>query len=79
MCNLPHITFNAIIDRYGELFLGKDYSVKIYSYIVINQDTLETKDIITFYNSVYLNQMKKYILIYKEHAKQVKAQIAISA
>ena len=49
---------------------------KIYTQCVVNQDTQQTKDIIIFYNEVYLKQMKQYVLVYKETAKQAKQEIA---
>jgi hypothetical protein len=52
--DLKDITFNAIINKYAYLFQNKEYIHKIYTQIVINQDTGETQDIINFYNSVYL-------------------------
>ena len=66
------ITFNTIINNYAHLFSSKEYVTQIYTKCVVNQETGETKDIINFYNEVYLKQMKHYILLYKEQAKSVK-------
>ena len=43
--------------------------MNIYTKCVVDQETGETKDIIAFYNKVFLNQMKEYILVYKEEAR----------
>lgn len=48
--DLKHITFNTIIVKYAQLFYSKEYVNKIYTQCVVNQETGETKDIITFYN-----------------------------
>ena len=72
---LKHITFNIIIKQYAYLFQSKEYVSKIYTQCVVNQDTGETQDIINFYNAVYLKQMKQYILLYKDQAKNVKASL----
>lgn len=72
---LRQITFNNIINKYAYLFQSKEYVAQIYTQCVINQDTGQTNDIINFYNEVYLKQMKQYILMYKEPAKEVKKQL----
>jgi hypothetical protein len=64
------ITFNTIINNYAHLFSSKEYVTQIYTQCVVNQDTGETKDIINFYNEVYLKQMKNYILLYKDDVKK---------
>jgi retinoblastoma-like protein 1 len=54
---LKQITFNTIINKYGLLFQNKEYVTKIYTQCVTNEIG-ETADIITFYNQVFLKEMK---------------------
>lgn len=63
---LKHITFNFIISQYAKLFEFKEYVNAIYTHCVVNHETGETRNIIQFYNDVYLKEMKKYILLYKD-------------
>lgn len=70
--NLEHITFNTIIMKYSELFQSQEHVQRIYAKCVVNQDTLDTQDIISFYNHVFLKQMRNFVLLYKDQAKQAK-------
>jgi len=56
---------------YSNLFLNKSYVASVYSNCVINQETMETKDIIYFYNEVFLKQMKSYILLYRDELRLI--------
>lgn len=49
---------------------------QIYTECITNQETGERKDIIKFYNDVYLKQMKKYILLYRDQAREVRNELA---
>jgi len=73
--DLKQITFNTIINKYAYLFQSKEYVSKIYTQCVISQDSGETQDIISFYNQVYLKQMKQYIILYKGQAKKASVQL----
>lgn len=42
---------------------------------MVNQETGETKDIITFYNEVYLRKMTQYIRLYKEQCRKIKQSL----
>ena len=71
--DLRQITFNHIITQYAQLFKYKRHVEKIYQDCVVDHETGETKNIIQFYNEVYLKQMKQAILVYKDQAKNAKA------
>lgn len=70
--DLRQITFNHIITQYAQLFKFKRYIEKIYQECVVDEESGETKNIIQFYNEVYLRQMKAYILVYKEQARNAR-------
>lgn len=73
--DLKNITFNFIINAYAKLFCFKEHVQAIYTECVTNQDSGEKKDIIKFYNDVYLKQMKKYILLYRDQAREVRQEL----
>lgn len=70
--DLRQTTFNHIITQYAQLFKFKRHVEKIYQDCVVDHESGETKNIIQFYNEVFLKQMKVYILVYKDQAKNAK-------
>ena len=52
--DLKHVTFNHIINQYAKLFEFKEHVQAIYTKCVVRHETGETRNIIEFYNEVYL-------------------------
>ena len=59
------ITFNNIITKYAELFKNVKHIHQIYIQVSIDEDGAVKKDIIQFYNEVYIKVMKTYIISLK--------------
>lgn len=57
-----NITFNNIITKYADMFKNQKQISNIYIQVVIDQDKGEKKDIIHFYNEIYIKIMKDYII-----------------
>ena len=58
------ITFNMIITKYSELFKNSSKSVhNVYMQVYYSPD--ERKDIINFYNDIFIKHMKEYIISMK--------------
>jgi len=62
------LDFNTIIKTYTSLFIDKENTSLVWSKCKIN-DKGDTKDIISFYNEVFLPIMQPCILAYKGQAK----------
>lgn len=56
------ITFNNIITKYSDMFKNLKQIANIYIQVLIDQDRGDKKDIIHFYNEVYIKVMKEYII-----------------
>jgi retinoblastoma-like protein 1 len=56
------ITFNNIITKYADMFKNQKQISQMYIQVVIDQEKGDKKDIIHFYNEVYIKVMKDYII-----------------
>lgn len=63
----PSITFNNIITKYTDIFKHIKNIHNIYVAVMINAESGERKDIINFYNDVYIKVMKEYIISSKSY------------
>ena len=70
------ISFNNIITVYSELY-QEDEVVEVIARIPGEGD--ETVDIIKFYNSVYIGQMKKYLFSMATQPEPTEPRIAVLA
>lgn len=77
--DMKSINFNSIIDRYANLYENTEYVTQIYTHCVINPETGETRDIINFYNDVYLKKMRPYILLYKDECLTIQKNLELKA
>lgn len=57
------IQFNNIINKYAEIFKHQKSIVNVYMHVYYREG--EKKDIIHFYNDVYIKVMKEYIISMK--------------
>ena len=64
----PQITFNNIITKYADMFKNQRQVSPIYISVVIDYEKNERKDIISFYNEVYIKVMKEYIIATKNQS-----------
>ena len=58
----PPISFNNIITKYADMFKNQRQISNVYIQVVIDFEKGEKKDIISFYNEVYIKVMKEYII-----------------
>ena len=58
------ITFNMIITKYSELFKNNSKAVQNV-YMQVYYSPNERKDIINFYNDIFIKNMKEYIISMK--------------
>lgn len=71
------ITFNLIITKYSELFKSNSKQVlNVYMQVYYNPN--ERKDIINFYNDIFIKHMKEYIISMKPDATPL-AQIQMNS
>ncbi len=59
------ITFNNIITKYADMFKMQKQISNIYISVVIDAEKGIRKDIINFYNEIYIKIMKEYIIASK--------------
>ena len=57
------IQFNNIINKYAELFKSQRVVLPVYMHVYYGNG--EMKDIIHFYNDIYIKSMKEYIIAIK--------------
>jgi len=60
-----NISFHNIISKYADLFKKTKFVQNVYIKVNINSETGEKKDIISFYNDVFIVKMKIYIISLK--------------
>lgn len=65
------MTFNNIISKYSELTKNNRASVNVYMKVFYTPD--ERKDIINFYNDIYIRHMKEYIISMKPGSQPLMA------
>ena len=63
------IQFNTIITKYTELFMNS--KTVFHVYMQVSTLNGEKKDIIAFYNEVYIKEMKDYIISMKPEPEPV--------
>ncbi len=65
------ITFNMIITKYAELFKNSRAVYNVYMQVYYHPE--EKKDIINFYNDIFIKYMKEYIISMKPDAEPLGA------
>jgi Retinoblastoma-associated protein B domain len=62
------IQFNHIINKYSEMFKNQRSIIHVYMQVPCANN--EKKDIINFYNDIYIKSMKDYIISMKPGSNQ---------
>lgn len=60
-----NMTFNCIINKYGEVAKDNKSFQRVYFKVLIDPENDKEADIITFYNEVYIKVSKQYIMSLK--------------
>ena len=68
------ITFNNIINKYADIFKGNKAVQHVYIEVSMGSESAEKKDIIHFYNEVFIKVMKIYIIALKPNSKPAGAR-----